>query len=328
MKKYETIVGIDVAKLKLDVAIVTVDPETKNYLVIENTSKAIKALLKKIKGSVLYCFEHTGNYTMPLCCTLQEMRIDYCMVPGLTVKKSKGISRGRNDKADSFDLAEYAITHQHNLRLTTLADIDIQKIKLLLTEREKLVKSIKSFKMTKENESFLPRNILKQTLLVNNKTVRFLKNQLKAIELEINKVAVANNQINHQLGLLVSIPGIGQQTALNLIVVTHGFTLFKTWRQLACYAGVAPFEHSSGSSIKGRTKVSHLANKKIKSLLNMAALSAKKSDHQIKEYFNRKVREGKNKMLVLNNIRCKLLGRAFAVINRGTPYVNTEKYLA
>lgn len=128
-----------------------------------------------------------------------------------------------------------------------------------------------------------------------------------------------NEQLKQQNELIQSIPGIGPQTALYLIWVTKSFHSFENWRQLACYAGVAPFEYSSGSSIRGRTKVSPLADKKLKSLLNMCVMNAKK-------YYERKVEEGKSKMLVLNNIRCKLLGRVFAVINRGTPYVNTAKF--
>lgn len=98
--------------------------------------------------------------------------------------------------------------------------------------------------------------------------------------------------------------------------------------QFACYSGVAPFEYQSGTSIRGRTKVSNFAQKKLKSLLNLGALSAKRHDVELKNYFERKVAEGKNKMLVVNAIRCKILARAFAVINRGTPFVNTQKFAA
>lgn len=95
--------------------------------------------------------------------------------------------------------------------------------------------------------------------------------------------------------MLQSIPGIGKQTSITFIAYTQAFTLFKKHHQFACFA---PFEYSSGSSVRGRTKVSSLANKKIKTILNMAALSAKKYDPQLKLYFEKKIAEGKNKMLV------------------------------
>ncbi|WP_142722670.1 transposase [Chryseobacterium sp. ON_d1] len=85
-----------------------------------------------------------------------------------------------------------------------------------------------------------------------------------------------------------SVPGIGEQTCLYFIIATKGFTAFKNWRKFACYSGVALFQYSSGSSIKGRTKVNHLADKKMKSLLQMCALTAIKYDIQIKEYYYKK----------------------------------------
>ena len=144
----------------------------------------------------------------------------------------------------------------------------------------------------------------------------------------MQEIVKNNNELHHQNKLIQSIPGLGPMTSIYLILVTKGFTTFKNSRQLSCYAGVAPFEYSSGSSIKGRTKVSHFADKKLKSLLNMCAMNAKKCDPELKLYYERKLEEGKSKMLVLNNIRCKLLGRVFAVINRGSAYVNIHKFAA
>ena len=113
-----------------------------------------------------------------------------------------------------------------------------------------------------------------------------------------------------------------------MLVHTHTFTAFKDARQFACYCGIAPFEYASGTSIKGKTKVSHLANKKLKSLLNMAALNAVRFDSELKAYYERRVKEGKNKMCVLNIIRNKLVSRVFAVVKRGTPYVDVLKWAA
>jgi len=113
-----------------------------------------------------------------------------------------------------------------------------------------------------------------------------------------------------------------------LLIATKGFDAFDNWRQLACYAGVAPFPYQSGTSIHGRNKVHPLADKKLKSLLNMCALTALRHDRELKTYYQRKVEDGKAKMLVINNIRCKLLARVFAVINRKSPFVNTQKFAA
>jgi transposase len=141
----------------------------------------------------------------------------------------------------------------------------------------------------------------------NQSTVAFLKKQLKEIEKLIDHLIKRNETFKHQDELLQSIPGIGRQTSVMLIAYTQAFTLLKNHRQFACFAGIAPFEYSSGSSVRGRTKASQLANKKIKTILSMAALSGKKYDPQLKQYFEKKIKAGKNKKRVLNAIRCKLV---------------------
>ena len=110
-------------------------------------------------------------------------------------------------------------------------------------------------------------------------------------------------------------------TSIYLILVTKGFTTFKNSRQLSCYAGVAPFEYSSGSSIKGRTKVSHFADKKLKSLLNMCAMNTKKCDPELKLYYERKLEEGKHNLTALNAVANKIVLRIFAVAKRNEPFV-------
>jgi hypothetical protein len=81
-----------------------------------------------------------------------------------------------------------------------------------------------------------------------------------------------------------------------------------------------PFDHSSGKSIKGKSRVSHLAHKGIKHLLHMAALRVIQLDGELSGYFIRKAEKGKNKMLILNAIRNKLIHRIFAVVKSGIPY--------
>lgn len=113
-----------------------------------------------------------------------------------------------------------------------------------------------------------------------------------------------------------------------MIVFTEGFKKFDCWRKFASYCGTAPFPNSSGSSIRGRTKISNLANKKIKSLLDLCAKSSIQFNEEMKAYYNKRIAQGKNKMSTINVIRNKILARIFAVINRQSPYVNLMKYAA
>ena len=113
-----------------------------------------------------------------------------------------------------------------------------------------------------------------------------------------------------------------------MIAYTSAFTKFKNARKFASYCGIAPFPNSSGTSIRGRSKVSNLANKKIKSLLDLCAKVAIQYNSEMKLFYNRRVEKGKNKMSTINIVRNKLVARIFAVIERKTPYVDFMKYAA
>ncbi|WP_281635805.1 IS110 family transposase [Flavobacterium marginilacus] len=335
MKNYLFFVGIDVSKLKLDVTFLEKPLGKKTFhFLVSNDVKGIKEIVKQLNSrkialeNVLVSFEDTGVYSLPLGCYLTQYKIDYWMIPAIEIKRSKGISRGKTDKNDSKDIAFYALTHLHKLRLTQLPELSLMELKLLFTEREKLLKTLRIIGSTSEGIGYIPKEAMDDVLKINKVVVKQLQKAIEKVEQKMKEIIQSNEQLKLQNELIQSIPGVGPQTALYIILVTKSFQSFENWRQVACYAGVAPFEYSSGSSIKGRTKVNHLADKKLKSLLNMCALNSKKHDTELKQYYERKVAEGKSKMLVLNNIRCKLLGRIFATINRGTPYVNIKKFAA
>jgi transposase len=137
---------------------------------------------------------------------------------------------------------------------------------------------------------------------------------LKSIEKQLDKIINEDENLSKIFTIATSITGIGKVTALFLICFTNEFKMYSTPRQLACYAGVVPFEHTSGKSVRSKPKVHYMANKKLKRQLHMCALSAITSDPELKNYFNRKVKEGKSKMLVINNVRNKLVHRLCACI--------------
>jgi transposase len=333
MKNYLFYVGIDVSKLKLDVVILNSQSINQtDHFIVENNQKGIKSIVnylekKKINlVTTLFCYESTGVYNYPLNIFLSEKKIDYWVVPALEIKRAKGLVRGKNDKTDAKDIAFYSLRNIDKLNLSSIPEKEIQQLKLLFSEREKLVKAILLFASSKENIGYVSKDVYKEISLINTKTINNLQNSLKTIEKKMKSIIINNEELKQQYELVKSIPGVGEQTAIYFIIATKGFKAFKTWRKFACYSGVAPFEYSSGSSVRGRTKVNHLADKKMKSLLQMCAMTSIKYDPQLKEYYTKKKEEGKNGMLVLNNIRCKIISRVFAVINRQTPYINTFKF--
>jgi len=330
MKNYPLIYGVDISKNTLDICELHTDrPENKKHFQIGNDLKSIRKFIKTRKAEAsFFCMEDTGVYGLRLCSCLEEAAIEYAVVPAIHIARSKGLRRGKSDKADARDIAVYALAHRSGLSAHHLPERDLQELKLLASERDKLLKGIKLFSASEESFAYLPKSVTFGAKGQNHGTVRYLQKQLVAIEKKIEELMAQNQTMRHQRQLLESIPGIGKQTAVLLICYTRCFSSFDNWRQLACYAGLAPFEYQSGSSVRGRTKVSHFAQKKLKSVVHMAALTAKKHDPDLRLYYERKVGEGKNKMLVLNAVRCKLIARAFAVIKRDSAYINTQKYAA
>lgn len=267
MKKYQFYVGIDVSKLKLDIHILDVSSFESKHLIIENDIKSISNFVKDLKKKIditqtLFCCENTGVYTNHLSSVLVNLQLDLWVVPAIEIKRSKGISRGKTDKSDAKDIAYYSYRNIDKLKLFTLTDTDIQKLKILYTEREKILKSLLLLETTKENKDFINKEIFKEVSKINQDLINTIKNSLRKIETKIKEIIKSNNKLSKQAQLIRTIPGIGEHTSIYLIIATKGFTAFKNWRQFACYSGVAPFEYSSGSSIKGRTKVNNMADKK------------------------------------------------------------------
>jgi transposase len=164
---------------------------------------------------------------------------------------------------------------------------------------------------------------------ITKESAKLCKVSLKAIlgdihrtELAIKELINNDEELKRMVSLMTSIQGVGQITACEVILTTNEFKDIKQARQYACYAGVAPFEHSSGKK-QSRARVSHMANKKVKKLLHLAAMAAIRCNKDLKTYYTHKVQEGKNKMLVINAVRNKLIHRLFACVKNNCPCMNT-----
>lgn len=328
--KINEVIGIDVSKLTLDCC----DHNSGKQDIFDNSLEAIASMtdwsLKQTgtcKEHLLFVFEHTGLYTYKLIQYLSDNGYNYCVVPGLEIRRSLGISRGKDDKSDAKKIALYGYRLREEIKPGQVNSETLEVLKRLMSIRHKLVVQRAGHMTTlKEQQRILDEKRESLLFEVQRKVIQTLDVQIKMIEQELDRIIEQDPKLQKLYQLLTSIKGIGAVTARFLIVSTAGFTRFETWRKFASYCGTAPFPNRSGTSIRGKTKVSHLANKEGKTLLNMCAVSAIQFNPEMKIYYKRRTKEGKNKMSTLNIIRNKLLARAFAVVGRGTPYVNIIKY--
>jgi transposase len=175
-------------------------------------------------------------------------------------------------------------------------------------------------KPIKEQQKFIEPDVTKAAEKINAKVVAEITKQIKATEEQIKKIIEEDEALKKLYGIVASVKGIGFVTALYMIVTTNEFIDFKSPKQFACYSGVVPFEHSSGTSIKGKNRVSQMADKRSKTLLHMSAIAAISHKGELQDYYKRKVEEGKNKMSVINAVRNKLILRIFACVQRQEKY--------
>jgi transposase len=330
--RFKETIGIDVGKSFLEVNIHCIE-HSKEF---KNTIQGRKALVKWVvrstsfeKDQLLFAFEHTGLYSYPLSIELEEQGLFFVIIPGLELKRSMGISRAKNDKIDAKKIALYAFRRKDEIKPYIMPSAVLISLKRLLSLREKLVKHRSGYKASlKEYGLFLSKKETKLIISTHKKMIAFLNKQIEVINKELLLTVKGNKQIQNLYELATSVRSIGPQTAMFIIAYTNGFTAFTKWRKFASYCGIAPFPNTSGTSVRGKTKVSSLANKKIKSLLDLCAKSAIQNNPEMKIYYRRRIDEGKAKMSTINIIRNKLLSRVFAAVNRKTPYVNTIAYAA
>jgi transposase len=327
MKK-SYIIGVDVSKLKLDLHCYG----QSNSLVVSNDSKGFKSLLKWLKkgvskdfNEVMVVMEYTGIYTYGLERFLEQEAIAYVKRPALDIKRSVGMKRGKTDQADARMISQYGWYRRDELKPMKPVSDSQQQLQQLMNYRDKLVADRASYEArVNELKGQLGDKLPAQIVASSEYIMEVMSVEIKEAQKAIEQVIENDKGLKVNYDLVKSVKGIGFVTAVHMLIATENFSRFSNARKFACYAGVAPFEHSSGSSIRGRTKVSQLANKKIKSLLTLAAICAVKHDPELKAKHAQKIREGKAKMSVLNMIRFKLIERVFAVIKRQSPYILSQ----
>ncbi len=326
MKQYDHVFGVDVSKKTVDITHVINQQFTHRQFT--NNDAGMVQLMQWFKeltpefDRTLFCMESTGLYCFTITHFLASHSIDTWIEHAAQIKNATALARGKNDKVDSQRIALYAIKNLDRLRLWKPINATLEKIRHLASLRERLVDTKKRLSIPiKEFEDVGNLAMAKVLTKTIKSSLAAIDKDLKNIETKIINSINEDDNLKFLYKLVTSVVGIGFVTAVNLIIHTNGFTMLKDTRKLACYCGVAPFEYSSGSSIRGRTKVHYMANKKLKCNLHMASLTAVKLDCDLKAYYERKVEEGKSKLSVLNAVKNKLLARIIAVVNKQQEYV-------
>lgn len=321
MKKL--IIGIDISAETLDICLKTEAGET--FEVIENEIFVIKKFFKKFKNydETVVAMENTGRYNWNLYEVLEQFNFKVYVLNPLHLKKSMGLMRGKNDRIDALRIANFIGRNARDCELWKPSSEAMKKLKVLLTERKSKVKLKTSLLQQKKNyKSIKGTGLDKMFLKINEKEIKMLDEHIKFLEKEMEKVIKSDTELKTKSELMQSIPGVGKVLTWMVLAKTDNFQMIDSARKLACYSGVVPFDHQSGTSLKYRPKVSPFADKALKSILHLGAMSIINLENDLARYYKRKVSEGKNKMLVLNNVRNKIIHLIFAVLKSGKKYEN------
>lgn len=338
-KEKKCYLGIDVSKLWFDVSMLIVKNGCKEPMLTErfhNTAQGLETfeawLLQwevPYDGNSLVVMENTGVYHRLIWGYCSANNLPIHIGNAADIKWSLGITRGKSDITDSKRLCTYCYRHAEDLKATPVLDPVFIQLKDLTTARTRLLSQINSMKVyLNEMKSSANKETMQLMVHAHKAAMEGLKKSIAQIEEQIHRIIKENESIKANYELLVSIPGIGHVTAVYLICCTNNFARKIKGKQLASYAGVVPFENTSGTSIKGRNKVHKMANKDLKKLLHLCALTAIRSSPELKYYYERKKEEGKHSMSILNAIRNKLALRVVAVINNKRKYVDNYQKTA
>ncbi len=319
------IIGIDVSKAKLD-CLWLKDPSTVKVKskVLPNNAAGFSALIEwAVKNThadlpqIHFVMEATGIYHEALAYALYEASAMVSVVNPAKIShyaKSLGV-RSKTDKKDSVVIARYGAAHQI-LPWTPEPD-EIRTLKALITRHEAVCGDLQ------REENRLEKAMIS---LVSEEVIASIKMMIEQLTVEKKRLEELINQhinqhpdLKNDRALLISIPSVGPVVSRYMICVIRS-RVFKSAPQCAAYLGLNPVQHESGSSVRGRSRLSKAGHSTVRAKLYMAAIVAVQHNPDIKAQYERLLKNGKSKMAALGAAMRKLVHICFGVLKHQTPY--------
>lgn len=331
MNRPEYFIGIDIASETFTASGLTTPEEfVMSGETIPNTPEGFSEFVTGLEeqriapeNSILV-MEATGVYGESLCYFLHEKGYEVAVEPPNAVKKAFR-SKRKNDAVDSRQIAEYGYRFFDALRLWKPKAGLVEQIRTLLTTREQFTKQCTA---NQNALRALRKKVVQTPLAIQlfEEHIERLRANIKAIDKAIKALMGQDPTLKQKGQLADKVPGVGLLLTANLMVITSGFSDHVDPKSLAAYIGICPYEHESGTSVKRRDTSDRHGTGRLRKLLYLASLSVRTHNQQFKQYFYRKVAEGKPERLVLNNIANRLLRIICATVKSGTPFI--ENYRA
>lgn len=324
-------IGIDFSKEKIDVAIISADglQETapRVFREFKNSKSGFGQMVKWVKSTtgcqdtslMLFCGENTGGYSLGLCNYLYGKGYDMWIENPKSIKDASGIRRLKSDRADASMIAEYAMRNHDKAVLYKPLGESLSQLRELFLYRQMVVRQRSSFEVRRSEKNLTAEKSRAKTVISQNgrHLITEMNKAIAKIDKEIDDLINSDDELKEVYAIVTSVPGIGTQNAVCLMVYTDNFRRFDyNPRKIACYYGIAPFGMDSGTSVHTAPHVHYMANKQIKAILTQAALSAAVYNPPIRDYYIRLLERGKKKQVALNNVKNKLIHIVTAMVRK------------
>ncbi len=320
MSKSTFYVGIDVGQEELWAAI-----ENKKARMFQHNKNGIKQMVTWIEkysdsAHLHLCMEATGVYSYSLAIHLSvDPDIDISIVnPAQIASFAKAqLRRTKTDSVDAQVILNFVSTQKP--QLWTLEPASLRKLYHLVTLADALKGNISSWNNRSHSSKYiddLPKEVSKSQKAV----IRSLTNQLTKIEESIQQMCQQNKQLRQQIDLLCSIPGVAHHSAVRILAYGKTTLMTHSKKELTAHAGLAPSHKLSGISVRGRSSIAKMGNKKLRKALFMPSLVAIVHNPIIKKQYKNLLDKGKPKMLALVACMRKLLIMAQAILLKNIPF--------
>jgi transposase len=314
----EPALGIDIAKLKFNVCLINTSGKLK-HKVFPNTATGFEQLLdwlsKQGVNRVHACLEATGTYGEALSLFLYQAAHQVSVVNPAAIKAFAGsrLSRTKTDRVDAELIARFCLSQAPSL--WTPPPAEVRELQALVRRLE----SLSEMRVMEENRlsSGITVDSVRESV---EELLDHLEEQIKRTEKLVREHIDRHPTLKRQSQLLDSIPGIAHSTAAALLAEITDITQYRSARQVAAYAGLVPRERQSGSSVRGRTRLSKIGNARLRRALYFPAITALRCSPFFQAWAEGLRQRGKSKMSVICAVMRKLVHVAYGVLKSGKEF--------
>ena len=311
------ILGIDVSKLKFNVCLVRPDGKLRHRVFANNTAgfTELSEWLKKHHVAQLHaCLEATGTYSEALALDLSDSGHQVSLVNPAAIRAYAGaqLSRTKTDKVDAELIAHFCLTQKP--QLWTPAAPEMRELQALVRRLDALIEmhTMEVNRLSSGVSTSEVRDSIESLL-------SHLEEQIKRTEKLIRKHIKNHPQLRADHDLLLSIPGLGEATVARLMSEIN-FHQYESAREVAAFAGLVPRLRESGTSVRGRARLSKTGTPRIRRSLYFPAVTALRCNPVIRAWATGLRERGKCEMQIIGAVMRKLIHLAFGVLKSGKPY--------